>query len=328
MEQDIHTHISQIAFSVRDLKRSVKFYKRVFGMHDAGHSCAPRKDCPKYLQGIPGVSSHVHWLQDDSHEFQFEFFQFSNNPPAMRKDWKPYDMGMTRIAMEVRNLQGILERARENGAHAVTEPMELNGALYAAVRDPDGILIELKADSSKAKGACPVYVCGVAYSVPDLDKFTENMVKGLRLKQKDADFVDKDIVFDIKNSKRKTAFFDGGKIWIEASQYESPKPNPIRNGYMLTDIGLSHIAVQCDDGADEYLAWFYNDVTKYFNPTSPNPAGEETKERNNICMYTRDLWGLVFEVLYLDEYQGGIFGFSKPTVRQWLTARFYDVVGM
>lgn len=323
MGNNISTCVSQIAFSVANLEKTTNFYKNVFQLYDSGGTRAFRKRLPKKVQGIKGLSSLTHWLQDDFRKFQLEFFQFSNNPPRIPKDWKPYDMGMTRFAVEVRNLDHTLQLAKENQASSVSEPIIIEGSHYATVRDPDGILIELK-ENTAMTCKCPTNVCGVAYSVPDFDGFVTGLKKALLFEEDKSLFVDKHPLLQIEGAERKVTVLNGHKCWIEISQYKTPIPKPLNQNYLLTDIGLSHIAITCAT-ADEFINWYDNYITKVFRPNSPRPMGFG---KMNMCMYTVDPWRFVFETVYMNDFFGGIFGFAEQRGFKKFIMKALNVIGL
>ena len=81
-------YLSQIAFSVTNLERSVKFYRDTFGLIDSGGVTSFRGPTTEYIQGIKGIASKTHWLQDTRSEFQLEFFEFEY-PPRLYNTSRP-----------------------------------------------------------------------------------------------------------------------------------------------------------------------------------------------------------------------------------------------
>ena len=104
------SYLFQIAFSVKDLPQTINFYKNLFELDDSGSTSAFRGEIAEYVQGIKGIASTTHWLQDGRREFQLEFFQFES-PRANPKptDYQPCDIGMTRIAFYVQKIQVFLQ---------------------------------------------------------------------------------------------------------------------------------------------------------------------------------------------------------------------------
>jgi catechol 2,3-dioxygenase-like lactoylglutathione lyase family enzyme len=321
----VNTYVCPIALSVADLERTVKFYRSVFGFFDAGGTTSFRKKIPEYVQGIKGLASNTHWLQDNDKKFQLEFFQFRNIAKSpIPDDWKPYDIGMTRFAVEVKDLDQTLAKAKQHFARSVSEPVLIEDKRYATIRDIDGVLIEVKESPETVNGSCPTKVVGVAYSVQDLEKFLSNMEKGLLLKKNQSLFVDKHPLLGIKNAQCKVEILDGHKCWIEVSQYVSPTPKPSRDGMLLTDIGLSHIAVSCGS-AEEFGEWYNEHVVKVLRPNNLKPM---KTGKLNMLMYSKDQWGVVYETIYMSKVIGKVFGFDEQRGWRKVAIKICDIVGL
>ena len=89
MSSSLGAYVSQIAFSVSNLEHAVRFYRDTFLLRDSGGTTAFRGPGAAYVQGIEGIASRTHWLQDDRSMLQLEFFQFEYPPltpiPAARR---------------------------------------------------------------------------------------------------------------------------------------------------------------------------------------------------------------------------------------------------
>jgi catechol 2,3-dioxygenase-like lactoylglutathione lyase family enzyme len=302
-------YLFQIALSVTDLSRTIDFYKRMFELDDSGYIRAFRGRDAERVQGIKGIASTAHWLQEGRREFQLEFFQFEYPPVHPKpKDYRPCDIGITRIAFHVRNLDETLERGRAIGVSVATEPAPIHGQRHAIIKDPDENMLELIEFPENLPYKRKAQVAGVAMSVPDLSLSLRTFTEAFGLPRYKNPFAAPDSLWNLTDAKRDTAFLDGGCAWIEISEYHSPTPKPWREGHLLTDIGLSHLAFTTQS-MKTYDEMFQRSVKAGFRPNSPDPF---KTGRLGAAMYCEDPQGFMIELAYLHRLVHGVYGLAKP----------------
>lgn len=303
-------YLSQIAFSVSNLERSIRFYREMLALDDAGGVTAFRGPLASYIQGIKGIASRTHWLQDDRKPMQLEFFEFEYPPiypiPSSKR---PCDIGLTRVAFEVADIESAIYRARGLGANYIQGPLMFEGTRHLVLKDPDGIFVELIEAPQKLPAGRSSRVAGVALSVSNLHEYVKIYTQGLSQQLSTRQHSAIDTLLGLEGAKRKVAIVESGYGWLEISEYISPRPAPRRTGHQLTDIGLSHIAYSC--GSMKEFDMMYRKLVneKWLRPNGPKPM----KSLNlSACMYHKDREDFTVETIYMSRILHGIFGYASP----------------
>jgi hypothetical protein len=76
---------------------------------------------------------------------QFEMFEFQK--PRMRPiphDWQPCDLGYSTIGLVVNDFDEALRRLRRTSGRLQSPPIGAAGDRRVCLRDPDGILLEIR----------------------------------------------------------------------------------------------------------------------------------------------------------------------------------------
>ena len=137
--------LNQIALSVVDLRLTERWFREGLGFLPAGGSrLAMRTPLASRIQGLPKAASTCWWLVDRNEVFQLELFQFER-PLArlMPADFRPCDIGYTRIGVWVADFDASLRRLEALGTRPLTPALGQRGARRACVRSPDGVFVEL-----------------------------------------------------------------------------------------------------------------------------------------------------------------------------------------
>ena len=187
--------LSQVAFSVVDLAATERWFREGLGFWPAGGSrWRMRGPLASSVQGLPRVASTCWWMVDRNEFFQLEMFQFER-PLArlMEHDFRPCDLGYTRIGVWVADFDQTLTGLARLGSPPLSDPIGPAGARRACVRSPDGVYVEIMEDDPLAgsglapsRSACPVAVRSVTLSVPDLARSEAFLSRGLGLERSDA----------------------------------------------------------------------------------------------------------------------------------------------
>ncbi|RZU38564.1 catechol 2,3-dioxygenase-like lactoylglutathione lyase family enzyme [Fluviicoccus keumensis] len=315
MPSSLGAYVSQIAFSVRNLEHAVRFYRDTFRLRDSGGTTAFRGPGAAYVQGVEGIASRTHWLQDDRSTLQLEFLQFEYPPLVPIPDSRRVcDIGMSRIAFTVPDLDACLARAAALGARAVGSIMTVAGGRRAVITDPDGVWIEITEDRRSGQSR----VAGVALSVRSLSRALETYTTGMGLTAGDHADDGLDAQLGLAGAERAAVRIDGGPVWIELSEYRSPAPQPWREGHQLTDIGLSHVAVTAPSAeqAEGLFQRLYDGG--WVRPNQPKPL---RLGKLVSLMYGRDAEGFTLEMMHVAPVAHGILGFRPPRAAdRWLLA--------
>lgn len=203
------------------------------------------------VQGLPGAASTCWWLVGCNPWLQFEFFQFER-PIArlMPQDFRPCDIGYTRIGLRVTDFDAALERLGRLGTTPLTPPVGAAGARRACVRSPDGVFVELmEADPLAAapgtgREGCGTAVRSVTLSVPGLDQTVAFFGGALGLPLSDVRLHDPEheSLWGLAGATTRSAVFTAGDVLVEAVQYLDPPGRPWPDGYRISDQGILNIA--------------------------------------------------------------------------------------
>jgi catechol 2,3-dioxygenase-like lactoylglutathione lyase family enzyme len=246
--------LSQIAFSVTDLRLSHRWYRDAFGYLPAGGTYTFRGRTTEQVQGVPGAASSCWWLNDCQDFFQLELFEF-HRPEArpLPKDWRPCDVGYTTVGVHVESFDRTLERLRACGTSPLTEPVGDRGARRVCVRDPDGVLIEVMEDDPRGSnrrarphGEVPVATRFVTLSVPDLERARHTWLDTLGLAAAPdlrLHGPEHEALWGLAGASRDSFVAWADDFLVEVVQYQDPAGKPWPPGYRISDRGLLNVAL-------------------------------------------------------------------------------------
>ena len=138
--------LAHTGFTVRDLDRSLAFYRDVLGMEvvfeqekQGGYLAA--------IVGYPGAHVRMAHLAFPGGGHRIELFQYVEPAPRGEPN-EPRDVGITHVCLAVDDIDAVFGRVVEAGAAAVSDPVLVDTGANAGgrgvyVRDPDGIVVEL-----------------------------------------------------------------------------------------------------------------------------------------------------------------------------------------
>ena len=140
--------LTQVAFSVVDLAATERWFREGLGFWPAGGARRMmRGPLASAVQGLPRAASTCWWMVDRNEFFQLEMFQFER-PLArlMAPDFRPCDIGYTRIGVWVADFDQALTRLGRLGSPPLSDPVGPAGTRRACVRNPDGVYVEIMED--------------------------------------------------------------------------------------------------------------------------------------------------------------------------------------
>jgi catechol 2,3-dioxygenase-like lactoylglutathione lyase family enzyme/uncharacterized protein YndB with AHSA1/START domain len=244
--------LNQIAFSVVDLRLTERWFREGFGLLPAGGSRAlMRGPLAANVQGLPRAASTCWWLLGRNSWFQLELFQFER-PMAklMPADFRPSDIGYTRIGIWVEDFDATMNRLAGLGSQPLTAPQGERGSRRACVRNPDGVYVEIMEDDplpySNRRGRvdCPAAIRSVTLSVPQLSDAAAFFETGIGLKASTVVLhtPEHEALWGLAGATTESRLFDGGEVLIEVVQYRDPVGKPRSHDYRLSDQGILNIA--------------------------------------------------------------------------------------
>lgn len=137
------TVVNHVGLCVDDLDRSRRFYEGLFGFAPDGEIRPPDGPTATLLGLDPPLGMHAVYLRLG--DFRLELLAYTARaalPPRLRTMDEP---GLTHLSIGVDDPGAVAARAEECGG-SVVEGTDIGVAVF--VRDPDGQLIELLANSA------------------------------------------------------------------------------------------------------------------------------------------------------------------------------------
>ena len=252
--------LNQIAFSVVDLRLTERWFREGFGLVPAGGSRAlMRGPLAANVQGLPRAASTCWWLLGRNSWFQLELFQFER-PMAklMPADFRPCDIGYTRIGIWVEDFDATLKKLAGLGSQPLTAPLGERGRRRACVRNPDGVYVEIMEDdplpqfNRRGRIDCPSAIRSVTLSVPQLADAAAFFETGIGLKASTVALhtPEHEALWGLAGATTESRLFDGGEVLIEVVQYLDPVGRPRPHDYRLSDQGILNIAFGARRKAD------------------------------------------------------------------------------
>ena len=244
--------LNQIAFSVVDLRLTERWFREGFGLLPAGGSRAlMRGPLAAKVQGLPRAASTCWWLLGRNSWFQLELFQF-DRPIAklMPADFRPCDIGYTRIGIWVEDFDATMIRLAGLGSQSLTAPQGERGRRRACVRNPDGVFVEIMEDdplphfNRRGRLDCPSAMRSVTVSVPQLSDAAAFFETGIGLTPSTVALhtPEHEALWGLAGATTESRLFDGGEVLIEVVQYLDPVGKPWPHDYRLSDQGILNIA--------------------------------------------------------------------------------------
>ena len=252
-DRGLQPPLTQVAFSVVDLAATERWFREGLGFWPAGGSRQMmRGPLAAAVQGLPRAASTCWWMVDRNEWFQLEMFQFER-PLArlMAHDFRPCDIGYTRIGVWVADFDQTLTRLERLGSSPLSDPLGPAGARRACVRNPDGVYVEIMEDDPLAgaglapsRSACPVAVRSVTLSVPDLARSEAFFSCGLGLERSDAALraPEHEALWGLAGAQTRSRAFRAGSVLVELVEYLDPVGRPRPAGYRISDQGILNVA--------------------------------------------------------------------------------------
>jgi catechol 2,3-dioxygenase-like lactoylglutathione lyase family enzyme len=246
--------IRQVALSVVDLQRTMRWYQETLLFGDGGGTDMFRGDHYAALVGVPGAATQCGWVVDQLDGFQWEFFQFL--PPTQVRplpaDKAVNDIGYSLIAIHTTDFDAAVERVNATSGRFLTEPVGEPGRRRICLKDPDGVLLELMEDDPRKPGApervrtgLSVVTRGVRVSTPDVERSRSFFVDVLGFEVADVELHgdEHEALWGLDGAKTKRVNLWGGDFLVELVQYESPIGRRRPAGYHISDQGIENIAI-------------------------------------------------------------------------------------
>lgn len=298
--------MNQIALSVIDREASKAFYAEIFRLQHVGGTRFTGKVTER-VQGLPGATSDVVWMMDDREFFQLELFQFETPlPRAYAANRQPWDIGYSRLALEVSDLQSCHRSCTQRGVKGLSPIRQIAGKDYFVMTDPNGVLVEVATASRPIGADVGARLVGVALSVPNLEVALQSFHHAIGCPIIDSAAVDKGPLWDEPACQKRSVLLDAGTVWLEINEYRGLTPAPWPEGYQISDHGLLNVAFG-SRSADEIRAIYQRMVAANFKPNSElvSSAGQV------VLTYLNDSQGFNVELLMVRPWLDGVMGFRK-----------------
>ena len=307
--------LCQIAFSMLDGRRALRWYQEAFGLVTAGGTRLFRGPLATRVQGLPKVASTCRWLLDAQDFFQLELFQFSRPAPRPRRpDARPCDIGYARVGIHVAEFEATLARLASLGARPLAEPTGPPGARRACVRDVEGNLLELMEDDPRGPAArarprpeTGVAVRSITLSVPDLTRSRRFFVDTLGLRESSCGALHRpehEALWGLDGATCDALVLEAGDLFVEVVQYTNPVGQPWPEGYRICDQGLLNVAFGFRDRSEFEAAHARCRAAGY------RPNGEPLRLGAWSVVYMNDDQDFSVELLFVRPWYDGRMGFT------------------
>lgn len=250
--------LCQVAISAMHLRRTHHWYRRALGFTAAGPVRHREVPGPAPVSDLPESSFDVWCLADQQDTFQIEMFEFDR--PRMRPlpaSWRPCDVGYSLVGLHVADFDEALDRLSRTSGRPGGAPIGARGQRRIALRDPEGILLELMEDDVRAeplrtrpRPEMPIVVRSITLSVPDLRRARRFWVDAVGLAERDDLMLhgpEHEALWGLDGARRTSLTLAAGDFIIEVVQYDHPVGQPRPAGYLLSDQGLLNVAFGSGD---------------------------------------------------------------------------------
>jgi catechol 2,3-dioxygenase-like lactoylglutathione lyase family enzyme len=250
--------INHISLSVRDLSRSIAFYKQAIGLEDKILFSIKKRVPVEKKSGIKHAPRKVAILQGPNG--QVELIQFRRQNKDAHSNMPVQGPGITHICYQSSMSNSIYSKSKTADATIVSRgdaPVNRGyGIHYAYIRDGDSIMYEVE-QFEKPPFTDAVWLGHVAIVTPDIDRLVAfytlllgtkpiNRIDNIKNNPKLND------IANIDDLKLRGAWFKVGNMLLEMWQFENPVPKSITEPASFTKIGYQKIAFEVSDIQHEY----------------------------------------------------------------------------
>jgi catechol 2,3-dioxygenase-like lactoylglutathione lyase family enzyme len=141
--------LNHVGMTVRDLRRTLDFYRDAFGLEPVIHAVGENADISRSV-GLEGEDARIEYAFLDLGNTRIELLQYDRPRGRTEHQMRSCDVGSFHVCFDVDDLEGKYAQLKKMGLDFVTEPIVLDenqGALaglrYVYFRDPDGLLLQI-----------------------------------------------------------------------------------------------------------------------------------------------------------------------------------------
>ncbi len=139
--------VNHIGITVRDLDRSLAFYRDFFGIEPLFQGVG---DNPDIARSVELDDVRVRYAFLDLGNTRIELLQYERPLGRSTQDMRNCDVGAFHVCFDVDDLMAKYEHLKANGIQFITTPIRLAddqgslaGLQYVYFRDPDGLILQL-----------------------------------------------------------------------------------------------------------------------------------------------------------------------------------------
>ena len=230
--------VAQFAVSTSDMPRAAQLYCDVIGCLKAG-GLLIWGDFLATLQKVPDPAAALWWVIDRQDFVQLEVWGYTRPVPRpLPLDWRPSDIGYTRMSFHVDDFDAVVARIHTVGAATITPPQGPDGDRRVCIRDHDGFITEIMERDPLSDvrpprwPECGCAVRAVSLSVPDLDRARRFWVETLSLEVVDPTLLhtpEMEALWGLPGAKSETLLAARRRPAHRASAVlATPLPGPVR----------------------------------------------------------------------------------------------------
>lgn len=251
--------LNQISLACIDLLQTEKWFREGLGLAPAGgtrlKSGTPFTDD---ILSAPPADAICWRMTAANSSIWIALLQFSIPLPRLQPaDFRPCDIGYTRIGVHVRDFDQTLADLAKLGSEPIGPIVGATGERHVCVRNPDGVFVEIMErdplpDAPRADRESPVALRSVTVSTPDLAAtvayFTALLNEApadIRL-HSDAH----EALWKLDAAKCQRATFHSGEMIVEVVAYADPVGKPRPQDYRVSDQSIFSLGVGAQTVAD------------------------------------------------------------------------------
>lgn len=141
--------LNHIGMTVRDLDRTLAFYREAFGLEPVIRAVGENADISRSV-GLEGENARIEYAFLDLGNTRIEVLQYDRPRGEQEYARRSCDVGAFHVCFDVDDLDAKYAQLKSMGLDFVSEPIVLDGeqgALaglrYVYFRDPDGLMLQM-----------------------------------------------------------------------------------------------------------------------------------------------------------------------------------------
>ncbi len=294
--------LSQIALSSIDIERSETWWREGLGFLPSANTRIFRGKSMSSVVQLENAATTTRWFVGQDDWLQIEMWHYENPLPRLTlTEAAPNRVGFSRCGVWVKDFDGTLNNLILLGSAPLTAPTGDSGERRVAIRDPDGIIVELfekdplHEHSLSEKFQCNAAFRSITLTTDDMNSSKDFIKNGLGLDPHNRQLhsSEHEYLWCLPNAICDRETYKSGSMLLELVHYHQPATEPRPPHSRLNDQGILNVAF-----GDPVSRRGIKRMEKQALKEGGIASGRMNNPLIGGCVYITDPRGFSFELLW------------------------------